>query len=128
MPRIFTCGSVDDGKSTLLGRLLFDTHCLPDDLLAKVQAESQQRGFGGTDYSLAFDGLIDEKAQGITIDVAWRYVTLGGQPLVLADCPGHTQYTRNMVSAASQCEAGILLLDAARGLTARVGTQASARD
>ncbi len=119
MPRIFTCGSVDDGKSTLLGRLLFDTHCLPDDLLAKVQAESQQRGFGGTDYSLAFDGLIDEKAQGITIDVAWRYVTLAGQPLVLADCPGHTQYTRNMVSAASQCEAGILLLDAARGMTSQ---------
>lgn len=119
MPRIFTCGSVDDGKSTLLGRLLFDTQCLPDDLLDKVQAESRQRGFGGTDYSLAFDGLIDEKAQGITIDVAWRYVTLGGQPLVLADCPGHTQYTRNMVSAASQCEAGILLLDAARGMTAQ---------
>lgn len=119
MPRIFTCGSVDDGKSTLLGRLLVDTQCLPDDLLDKVRAESQQRGFGGTDFSLAFDGLIDEKAQGITIDVAWRYVTLGGQPLVLADCPGHTQYTRNMVSAASQCEAGILLLDAARGLTAQ---------
>ena len=128
MPRIFTCGSVDDGKSTLLGRLLFDTQCLPDDLLDKVQTESRQRGFGGTDYSLAFDGLIDEKAQGITIDVAWRYVTLGGQPLVLADCPGHTQYTRNMVSAASQCEAGILLLDAARGMTAREGAPASPRD
>lgn len=119
MPHLFTCGSVDDGKSTLLGRLLFDTGCLPDDLLAKVAAESRQRGFGGTDYSLAFDGLIDEKAQGITIDVAWRYVTLHGQPLVLADCPGHTQYTRNMVSAASQCEAGILLVDAARGMTAQ---------
>jgi bifunctional enzyme CysN/CysC len=119
MPHLFTCGSVDDGKSTLLGRLLFDTQCLPDDLLAKVTAESRQRGFGGTDYSLAFDGLIDEKAQGITIDVAWRYVTLQGQPLVLADCPGHTQYTRNMVSAASQCDAGILLVDAARGITAQ---------
>jgi bifunctional enzyme CysN/CysC len=119
MPHLFTCGSVDDGKSTLLGRLLFDMQCLPDDLLAKVQAESRQRGFNGTDYSLAFDGLIDEKAQGITIDVAWRYVTLDDQPLVLADCPGHTQYTRNMVSAASQCESGILLVDASRGITAQ---------
>ncbi|MGE0332272.1 MAG: GTP-binding protein, partial [Ramlibacter sp.] len=119
MPHLFTCGSVDDGKSTLLGRLLFDTQSLPDDLLAKVAAESRQRAFNGTDYSLAFDGLIDEKAQGITIDVAWRYVMLQGQPLVLADCPGHTQYTRNMVSAASQCEAGILLVDAARGITAQ---------
>ena len=119
MPHFLTCGSVDDGKSTLLGRLLFDTGCLPDDLLAKVVAESRQRAFNGTDYSLAFDGLIDEKAQGITIDVAWRYVTLQGQPLVLADCPGHTQYTRNMVSAASQCDAAILLVDAARGLTAQ---------
>lgn len=119
MPHLFTCGSVDDGKSTLLGRLLFDTQCLPDDVLAKVEAESRQRSFKGTDFSLAFDGLIDEKAQGITIDVAWRYVTLAGQPLVLADCPGHTQYTRNMVSAASQCEAGILLVDASRGITAQ---------
>ena len=119
MAHIFTCGSVDDGKSTLLGRFLFDTDCLPDDLLAKVTTESRQRSFDGCDYSLAFDGLIDEKAQGITIDVAWRYVTLAGQPLVLADCPGHTQYTRNMVSAASQCGAGILLVDASRGITAQ---------
>ena len=119
MPHIFTCGSVDDGKSTILGRFLFDTGCLPNDLLAKVTKESHQRAFDGCDYSLAFNGLIDEKAQGITIDVAWRYVTLDGMPLVLADCPGHTQYTRNMVSAASQCAAGILLVDASRGITAQ---------
>ena len=119
MPHLFTCGSVDDDKSTLLGLFLFDTGCRPDDLLAKVTAESQQRRFGGTDCSLAFDGLINEKARGITIDVAWRYVALGGQPLVLADCPVHTQYTRNMVSAEPQCDAGILLVDAARGTAAQ---------
>jgi bifunctional enzyme CysN/CysC len=119
MLKLLTCGSVDDGKSTLLGRLLFDLNCLPEDFVAKVAGESRQRGFAGVDYSLAFDGLIDEKAQGITIDVAWRYVTLDGRSLVLADCPGHTQYTRNMVSAASQCSAGILLVDATRGITAQ---------
>ena len=117
--KIFTSGSVDDGKSTLLGRLLYDLQILPDDLIAKITAESQLKGAGDIDYSLAFDGLIDEKAQGITIDVAWRYVTIGGSSLILADCPGHTQYTRNMVSAASKCDAVILLVDAEKGITSQ---------
>ena len=117
--RIFTAGSVDDGKSTLLGCLLFHLGCLHLDHLEKLEADSQKNSSGAIDYSLAFDALIDERAQGITIDVAWRYVTLNGQSLVLADCPGHEQYTRNMVSAASQCDAGIMLTDASRGITAQ---------
>ncbi|MCW5651595.1 MAG: adenylyl-sulfate kinase [Ramlibacter sp.] len=115
--KILSAGSVDDGKSTLLGRLVHDLGAMPADVVDRLRTESRAGGGGELDYSLVFDGLIDEKAQGITIDIAWRYLWVEGEPLVLADCPGHVQYTRNMVSAASQCSAGILLVDASRGLT-----------
>jgi bifunctional enzyme CysN/CysC len=117
--RFLTCGSVDDGKSTLLGRLLFDAGLVPEDQWASVQRLSAQRGETGghPDYSLLLDGLLDERAQGITIDVAWRYFQTPKRKFVLADAPGHEQYTRNMATGASQCDLALVLADARRGLT-----------
>ncbi len=117
--RFLTCGSVDDGKSTLLGRLLFDAGLVPEDQWASVQRLSAQRGETGghPDYSLLLDGLLDERAQGITIDVAWRYFQTQKRKFILADAPGHEQYTRNMATGASQCDLALVLADARRGLT-----------
>src|SRR5262249_28294924 len=115
--RLLTCGSVDDGKSTLIGRLLYDSQYVRDDELASLQAETQSSGYEGLDFSILLDGLEAEREQGITIDVAYRYFTRGRRTFILADCPGHEQYTRNMVTAASVSELAILLVDAVKGIT-----------
>jgi bifunctional enzyme CysN/CysC len=116
--RFMTCGSVDDGKSTLLGRLLHDTGVLYSDQLATLKSDSQQ--FGATeeelDYSLLLDGLEAEREQKITIDVAYRYFSTPRRKFIVADTPGHEQYTRNMVTAASNVDLAILLVDAEKGL------------
>lgn len=109
--RLLTCGSVDDGKSTLLGRLLLDADALPEDQLAAVTDSN------GIDPSLLFDGLSAERSQGITIDVAHRQFDLNGRRIHLADTPGHEQYTRNTATAASTSDAAIVLVDATRGVT-----------
>ena len=111
--RFLTCGSVDDGKSTLLGRLLYETGNIPEDQLAILRASG--RG-GEIDYSLHLDGLAAEREQGITIDVAWRYFETGRRKFIVADTPGHEQYTRNMVTGASRADAAVLLVDARKGL------------
>jgi len=111
---VATAGSVDDGKSTLIGRMLYDGGLLPVDQRAAVEAS----GDGGLpDFAAITDGLADERAQGITIDVAWRYVDAPGRRLVIADVPGHEQYTRNMVTGASNADAVVILADARRGPT-----------
>ena len=116
--RFLTCGSVDDGKSTLIGRLLFDAGLVPGDQWAVVERLSAQRGQTGNfpDFSLLLDGLLDERAQGITIDVAWRYFQTKRRKFILGDAPGHEQYTRNMATGASQCDLALILLDARKGV------------
>jgi bifunctional enzyme CysN/CysC len=116
--RIFTCGSVDDGKSTLIGRLLHDTGSVPDDQLASLKRDSARFGTTGDelDFALLVDGLEDERMQGITIDVAYRYFATPRRAFVVADTPGHEQYTRNMATGASGAELAILLVDARKGL------------
>jgi len=106
MLRVLTCGSVDHGKSTLIGRLLCDAGLVPEDQWDALLGLSAQRGQTGDqpDYSLLLDGLLDERAQGITIDVAWRYFRTARRKFILADAPGHEQYTSNMVTGASQCD------------------------
>ena len=116
--RFITCGSVDDGKSTLIGRLLFDTQKLADDQLAALEKDSKAHGTRGSelDYALLVDGLSAEREQGITIDVAYRYFTSAARSFIVADCPGHEQYTRNMVTGASTADLAVILLDATRGV------------
>lgn len=114
--RCATAGSVDDGKSTLLGRLLFDAKGLMADQLAHVEEASRRRGYARTDLALITDGLRSEREQGITIDVAWRYFATPSRRFVLADAPGHVEYTRNMVTAASQADVALILVDARAGL------------
>ena len=114
--RFFTAGSVDDGKSTLIGRLLHDTRAILEDQLAAVARASSRRGSGELDLSLLTDGLEAEREQGITIDVAYRYFTTGRRKFIIADTPGHEQYTRNMVTGASTAGAAVILLDARKGL------------
>ncbi|MBL9019201.1 MAG: 50S ribosome-binding GTPase [Myxococcales bacterium] len=112
-----TAGSVDDGKSTLIGRLLYDARALLRDQLAHIEEASQRRGFSRTELALVTDGLRAEREQGITIDAAWRYFATPKRRFVLADTPGHVQYTRNMITGASQADVAIVLIDAERGLT-----------
>jgi len=114
--RFLTCGSVDDGKSTLIGRLLFDTKTLLTDTLATLQRTSEERGLSAPDLSLLTDGLTAEREQGITIDVAYRYFATARRKFIIADAPGHEQYTRNMVTAASTADIAILLIDARKGV------------
>ena len=116
--RVLTCGSVDDGKSTLLGRLLFDTHAVLEDQLAALDAESRRWGTlgAGRDYALLLDGLSAEREQGITIDVAYRYFATDRRSFILIDTPGHEQYTRNMATGASQADLAIILIDARKGV------------
>jgi bifunctional enzyme CysN/CysC len=116
--RILTCGSVDDGKSTLIGRLLHDTGSVPEDQLAACARDSARFGTTGgeLDYAFLVDGLEDERRQGITIDVAYRYFASPRRSFVVADAPGHEQYTRNMATGASNAEVAILLVDARKGL------------
>src|SRR5574343_816987 len=114
--RFLTCGSVDDGKSTLIGRLLFDTKTILADTLSAIERTSQKRGMEAVDLSLLTDGLQAEREQGITIDVAYRYFSTGTRKYIIADAPGHEQYTRNMVTAASTATLAIILLDARKGI------------
>ncbi len=114
--RCATAGSVDDGKSTLLGRLLLDAKAIMTDQLEHVEEASRRRGYARTDLALVTDGLRAEREQGITIDVAWRYFATPARRFVLADAPGHVQYTRNMVTAASRADVAIVLVDVRHGL------------
>jgi bifunctional enzyme CysN/CysC len=114
--RFTTAGSVDDGKSTLIGRLLYDSKQVFEDQLAHVTEVSRQRGNSEIDLALLTDGLRAEREQGITIDVAYRYFTTPRRRFIIADCPGHQQYTRNMVTGASTADLAVILLDARRGV------------
>lgn len=114
--RLATAGSVDDGKSTLVGRLLFDSKSVLADQLDAVERVSRDRGLATTDLALLTDGLRAEREQGITIDVAYRYFATSRRSFILADCPGHVQYTRNTVTGASTADAVVLLIDARKGL------------
>jgi sulfate adenylyltransferase large subunit len=117
--RFITCGSVDDGKSTLIGRLLHETNAILDDQLAAVEVDSRRHGAPGQslDLALLVDGLAAEREQGITIDVAYRYFTTHRRKFIIADTPGHEQYTRNMATGASTADLAILLVDARKGAT-----------
>ncbi|TXD47586.1 sulfate adenylyltransferase subunit 1 [Polaribacter sp. IC073] len=114
--KIATAGSVDDGKSTLIGRILYDTKSLTDDKLEAIEEKSKQRGFDYLDFSLATDGLVAEREQGITIDVAHIYFSTRKKSFIIADTPGHIEYTRNMVTGASTAQASIVLIDARNGV------------
>ena len=114
--RFTTAGSVDDGKSTLIGRLLYDSKSIFEDQLEAIENTSRQRGHEGVDLALFTDGLRDEREQGITIDVAYRYFTTPKRKFIIADTPGHIQYTRNMVTGASTANAAIILIDARHGV------------
>lgn len=114
--RIATSGSVDDGKSTLIGRLLFETKHVPQDKLEQLKIDSKRRGLDFTDLSLLTDGLISEREQGITIDVAHVYFATAKRKYIIADTPGHEEYTRNMVTGASQSDVAIVLIDARKGI------------
>jgi len=117
--RFLTCGSVDDGKSTLIGRLLYDSKAILADTLSAIERSSQRRGMEAVDLSLLTDGLQAEREQGITIDVAYRYFSSGRRKYIVADAPGHEQYTRNMVTAASTANLAIILVDARHGVQAQ---------
>ena len=116
--RFITCGSVDDGKSTLIGRLLYEANMLFEDQLAALEADSKKVGTQGgeLDFALLLDGLIAEREQGITIDVAYRFFSTDKRKFIVADTPGHEQYTRNMVTGASTADAAVLLVDARKGV------------
>jgi len=116
--RFLTCGSVDDGKSTLIGRLLYDTKMIYEDQLAAIRRDSLVHGTTGGDFdpALLTDGLRAEREQGITIDVAYRYFSTAKRKFIIADTPGHAQYTRNMATGASTCDLAIILIDARKGL------------
>jgi bifunctional enzyme CysN/CysC len=116
--RILACGAVDDGKSTLIGRLLYEAGAVPDDQRAALAADSRRYGAadGEIDFALLTDGLEAERERNITIDVAYRYMSTAKRDFIIADTPGHEQYTANMATGASQCEVGIILVDAVRGL------------
>ena len=114
--RIATAGSVDDGKSTLIGRLLFDTHSITADKLYAIEESSRRKGLDYTDLSLLTDGLVAEREQGITIDVAHIYFSTPNRKFIIADTPGHVEYTRNMVTGASNADVSIVLVDARNGL------------
>ena len=117
--RFLTAGSVDDGKSTLIGRLLFDSKKLYEDQLSALERDSQRVGNAGAghiDYALLLDGLKAEREQGITIDVAYRYFSTNKRKFIIADTPGHEQYTRNMITGGSTANLAIILVDARTGV------------
>jgi bifunctional enzyme CysN/CysC len=125
--RFVTCGSVDDGKSTLVGRLLYDSKMLPDDQLTALKSESKVAGTNGgdLDFALLVDGLQAEREQGITIDVAYRFFATKRRRFVVADTPGHVQYTRNMATGASNADLAIVLIDARKGITTQTRRHSS---
>jgi bifunctional enzyme CysN/CysC len=125
--RVLACGSVDDGKSTLIGRLLFECGKIPDDVMIALERDSKRFGTveGGIDYALLVDGLSAERDQGITIDVAYRFFETPRRRFILADAPGHEQYTRNMVTGASGSDLAVLLVDARKGLLAQTRRHAA---
>src|ERR1700736_452030 len=116
--RFITCGSVDDGKSTLIGRLLYDSKMIFEDQLAALEADSKRVGTQGQniDFALLVDGLAAEREQGITIDVAYRFFATDKRKFIVADTPGHEQYTRNMVTGASTADLAVILIDARKGV------------
>ncbi len=114
--RFTTAGSVDDGKSTLIGRLLYDSKAIFEDQLEQIKSSSERRGLDNIDLSLLTDGLKDEREQGITIDVAYRYFATPKRKFIIADTPGHIQYTRNMVTGASTANVALILIDARKGV------------
>jgi bifunctional enzyme CysN/CysC len=116
--RFITCGSVDDGKSSLIGRLLFESKLLFEDQLAAVEADSKKWGTqgGALDLALLVDGLAAEREQGITIDVAYRFFSTDKRKFIVADTPGHEQYTRNMITGASTADVAVILIDARKGV------------
>src|SRR5690606_18518707 len=114
--RFTTAGSVDDGKSTLIGRLLYDSKSIFEDQLQAIESTSKRKGLEGVDLALFTDGLRDEREQGITIDVAYRYFTTPKRKFIIADTPGHIEYTRNMITGASTANAAIILVDARHGV------------
>src|SRR5712672_2725061 len=116
--RFITCGSVDDGKSTLIGRLLYESKMLFEDQLAALEADSKKVGTqgGDLDFALLVDGLAAEREQGITIDVAYRFFSTDRRKFIVADTPGHEQYTRNMVTGASTADLAVILIDARKGV------------
>lgn len=118
MLRFITCGSVDDGKSTLIGRLLYDSKMIFEDQLAALESDSKKQGTQGQeiDFALLVDGLAAEREQGITIDVAYRFFNTEKRKFIVADCPGHEQYTRNMVTGASTADLAVILVDARKGV------------
>ncbi|MBB4614325.1 sulfate adenylyltransferase subunit CysN, partial [Novosphingobium taihuense] len=118
MLRFITCGSVDDGKSTLIGRLLYDSKMIFEDQLAALENDSKKVGTQGQeiDFALLVDGLAAEREQGITIDVAYRFFNTEKRKFIVADCPGHEQYTRNMVTGASTADLAVILIDARKGV------------
>ncbi|MDH4056520.1 MAG: GTP-binding protein, partial [Gammaproteobacteria bacterium] len=118
MLRFITCGSVDDGKSTLIGRLLYDSKMIFEDQLAALESDSKKVGTQGQniDFALLVDGLAAEREQGITIDVAYRFFATEKRKFIVADTPGHEQYTRNMVTGASTADLAVILVDARQGI------------
>ena len=119
--RFLTCGSVDDGKSTLIGRLLYDTKLIFEDQLAALENDSRKNGANGADidFALLVDGLEAEREQGITIDVAYRFFATPKRKFIVADTPGHEQYTRNMATGASTADLAVVLVDARRVFCSR---------
>jgi bifunctional enzyme CysN/CysC len=116
--RFITCGSVDDGKSTLIGRLLYESNSIFEDQLVALESDSRKLGTRGgeLDFALLVDGLAAEREQGITIDVAYRFFATDNRKFIVADTPGHEQYTRNMVTGASTADLAVILIDARKGL------------
>src|SRR5213078_890045 len=116
--RFITCGSVDDGKSTVIGRLLYESKMLFEDQLAAIEADSKKWGTqgGDIDFALLVDGLSAEREQGITIDVAYRFFSTDLRKFIVADTPGHEQYTRNMITGASTADVAVILIDARKGV------------
>src|SRR5438046_7639063 len=123
--RFITCGIVDDGKSTLIGRLLYESKMLFEDQLAALEADSKKAGSDGTDlhFALLLDGLSAEREQHITIDVAYRFFSTDKRKFIVADTPGHEQYTRNMVTGASTADLAIILIDARKGVLTQARRQ-----
>ena len=116
--RFITCGSVDDGKSTLIGRLLYESKMLFEDQLTQLEADSKKVGTqaGDLDFALLVDGLAAEREQGITIDVAYRFFSTDKRKFIVADTPGHEQYTRNMITGASTADVAVILIDGRKGV------------